>query len=59
MHKENYPVSEPRPDYGSSIQGATATLSFFFFYGHDYIFFNFNWRLITLQYCDGFCHTFT
>ena len=19
----------------------------------------FNWRLITLQYCDGFCHTFT
>jgi len=22
-------------------------------------FFNFNWRLITLQYCDGFCHTFT
>ena len=22
-------------------------------------FFNFNWRLITLQYCGGFCHTFT
>ena len=20
---------------------------------------SFNWRLITLQYCDGFCHTFT
>ena len=20
---------------------------------------NFNWRLITLQYCGGFCHTFT
>ena len=19
----------------------------------------FNWRLITLQYCSGFCHTFT
>ena len=31
----------------------------FFFYVHGYIFFNFNWRLITLQYCDGFCHTFT
>ena len=22
-------------------------------------FINFNWRLITLQYCGGFCHTFT
>ena len=22
-------------------------------------FFSFNWRLITLQYCGGFCHTFT
>ena len=21
--------------------------------------FNFNWRLITLQYCGGFCHTLT
>ena len=21
-------------------------------------FFNFNWRVITLQYCGGFCHTF-
>ena len=30
MHKENYPVGEPGADYGSSIQGATATLSFFF-----------------------------
>ena len=58
MRKENYPVGEPGPDYGSSIQGATATLSFFFNV-HDYIFFNFNWRLITLQYCGGFCHTFT
>ena len=26
---------------------------FFFIY-----FFNFNWRLITLQYCGDFCHTF-
>ena len=33
--------------------GGSRTLplvSFFFF---------FNWRLITLQYCGGFCHTFT
>ena len=22
-------------------------------------FFNFNWRVITLQYCGGFCHTLT
>ena len=26
---------------------------------HNSFFFYFNWRLITLQYCDGFCHTFT
>ena len=34
--------------------GGSRTLplvSFFFFF--------FNWRLITLQYCGGFCHTFT
>ena len=24
-----------------------------------YLFFFFNWRLITLQYCSGFCHTLT
>ena len=24
-----------------------------------YLFIYFNWRLITLQYCAGFCHTFT
>ena len=23
------------------------------------IYFDFNWRLITLKYCGGFCHTFT
>ena len=23
------------------------------------VFFSFNWRLITLQYCGGFCHTLT
>ena len=31
--------------------GASSLLWFFFF--------NFNWRLITLQYCSGFCHTLT
>ena len=24
-----------------------------------FFFFSFNWRLITLQYCSGFCHTLT
>ena len=32
-----------------------------FFFSPSLIFFflNFNWRLITLQYCSGFCHTLT
>ena len=30
--------------------------SFFFFYLFIYLFF-ISWRLITLQYCSGFCHT--
>ena len=25
----------------------------------EFFFFNFNWRLITSQYCGGFCYTFT
>ena len=24
-----------------------------------FLFIYFNWRLITLQYCSGFCHTLT
>ena len=36
----------------------THSFSFFFFYA-GCIFKNFNRRLITLQYCGGFCHTFT
>ena len=27
--------------------------------GNSFFFFFFNWRLITLQYCSGFCHTLT
>ena len=34
-----------------------------FYYSAIFLFFNlfidFNWRLIILQYCSGFCHTFT
>ena len=26
---------------------------------HSFLKIYFNWRLITLQYCGGFCHTFT
>ena len=32
---------------------------FFFLLYVDFIFIFFNWRLITLQYCGRFCHTFT
>ena len=32
---------------------------FFFNFLFSFIYFYFNWRLITLQYCDGFCHMFT
>ena len=28
-------------------------------YKYSFLFIYFNWRLITLQYCDGFCHTLT
>ena len=31
----------------------------FFYFSKVIIIFNFNWRQITLQYCGGFCHTFT
>ena len=30
----------------------------FFFYG-KFIYLFISWRLITLQYCSGFCHTLT
>ena len=31
----------------------------FFFFFLDVYFFFISWRLITLQYCSGFCHTLT
>ena len=37
----------------SDIQGVS--YSFFFFFPFIFI----SWRLITLQYCSGFCHTLT
>ena len=38
------------------------TFFFIYFFAYIYIYiytFFFNWRLITLQYCGAFCHTFT
>ena len=34
---------------------------FFLFFSYSFLFFYFliSWRLITLQYCSGFCHTLT
>ena len=40
-------------------QGIFLTRVFFLILFFIYLLFNFNWRLITLQYCGGFCHTFT
>ena len=37
---------------GGQLGGLKGATDFFFF-------FYFNWRLITLQYCGSFCHTFT
>ena len=34
-------------------------ISFFYFFNLFFLKIYFCWRLITLQYCGGFCHTFT
>ena len=34
-------------------------LIFFFFLFFSFIIFFISWRLLTLQYCSGFCHTLT
>ena len=44
-----------------AVQDSWAFLFFFFLYLY-FIYFSFifiHWRLITLQYCNGFCHTLT
>ena len=41
-------------DVGNLISGSSA-FSFFFIFSCTFI----SWRLITLQYCSGFCHTLT
>ena len=48
------------PSISSSHIFSNQHQGFFFFFPFFPLFFNyFNWRLITLQYCGGFCHTFT
>ena len=42
---------------GRGIRRETIRLEVFFFL--IYLFFKISWRLITLQYCSGFCHTLT
>ena len=42
-----------RASPAKSLEKLKGTTDFF------YLFIYFNWRLITLQYCGGFCHTFT
>ena len=41
----------------------TDSMDINFFFKEDFqvfcLFFYFNWRIFTLQYCGGFCHTFT
>ena len=55
---ENYFISYFQMLLSVSFCGVSASLAFLFFS----FFFSFNfisWRLITLQYCSGFCHTLT
>ena len=35
------------------------TNKYIYMYVYIYLFIYFSWRLITLQYCGGFCHTLT
>ena len=45
-----------------SLQMVTAAMKLFFFFSFFIFYFPFifiSWRLITLKYCSGFCHTLT
>ena len=45
----------PRGEWSQIYIGAIHTFVFFLFFSFIFI----SWRLITLQYCSGFCHTLT
>ena len=56
---EGFPSSSPPYTHiltPSSPTGIYSNVTFFFFF-FSFIFIS--WRLITLQYCSGFCHTLT
>ena len=48
-------LSKSIAESSQNTKGRHPKLRVFFFY----LFICFNWRLITLQYCSGFCHTLT
>ena len=45
--------------YKMDLSFLTLTQTFFFFLTIFFPFIFISWRLITLQYCSGFCHTLT
>ena len=47
---------QPTPEFFFLGGGVGLTGIFYFIFN---LFIYSNWRLITLQYCGGFCHTFT
>ena len=49
------PVCMPRSGIARSYGSSNSRFSFFSLFSFIFI----SWRLITLQYCSGFCHTLT
>ena len=47
------------PKMAFSTEQLSCCLSFFLSFLHFFSFIFISWRLITLQYCSGFCHTLT
>ena len=59
-HSPSWILSAMMSGSQSSHCSLSAHSSFFFFLNSiTLFFFPFHWRLITLQYCSGLCHTFT
>ena len=59
-HNHSVPIQPHRVGHDwsdSAVTAAAAPIQPFFFFFFSFIFIS--WRLITLQYCSGFCHTLT